>query len=86
MAELIKEERYIIFLGATEYVLRVQELIKGSSLWPARFRIHVAAASSRAGRKFYGATAQEAVERATEYLSLAVHEALPRPLGLQVLN
>ena len=86
MAELIKEERYIFFIGAKEYVLRVQELIKGPSLWPARFRIDVAASYSRAGRKFYGTTAQEVVERATEYLSLAVHEALSRPLGLQALN
>ena len=86
MAELLKEERYIFFLGTTEYVLRVQELIKGSSLWPERFRIQVAASYSRAGRKFYGTTSQEVVALATEYLSLAVPEALCSRPGLPALN
>jgi len=69
MAELIKEERFIYFIATEEHVLRVQELIGGSSVWPDSYRISVPGSGSRDARKFYGRTAREVLEKATEYLS-----------------
>jgi hypothetical protein len=43
MRELLKEERYVFFFGTKEHVLRVQELLWGSTAWPEKFRIHVRA-------------------------------------------
>jgi hypothetical protein len=82
MAELIKEERYLFFAGAKEHVLRVQQLLWGSTAWPERFRVHVHASYRRGAKNFYGATAREALERAMEYLSSPVSEAGPSPFSL----
>jgi len=79
MGDLIKEERYVFFVGTTEHVLRVEELVWGSTTWPERFRVHVSAVRTRDGRKFYGTTAREALERAIEYLSSPVCEARLAP-------
>jgi hypothetical protein len=86
MPELIKEERYLFFLGTKEHVLRVQELLWGSTGWPEKFRIHVHASYNRDGKNFYGATAREAVERAIEYLSSQVHGTGPSPVDLHASN
>jgi hypothetical protein len=43
MRELLKEERYVFFFGTKEHVLRVKELLWGSTAWPEKFRIHVRA-------------------------------------------
>jgi hypothetical protein len=75
MAELIKEERYIFVAGGKERVFRVEELVWGTIAWPERFRILVTDSPRRDGRKVYGMTAREAVERAIEYLSSPVFAA-----------
>jgi hypothetical protein len=72
MANLIKEERYIFQVGTEENILRVQELIWGSEPWSARCRIQVPASHTREAKSFFGATPQEAVERAAKYLSSSV--------------
>jgi hypothetical protein len=79
MGDLIREERYLFFVGTKEHVLRVQELVWGSTTWPERFRICLPAAYTRDSKKFYGTTAREAVERAIEYLSSPVCEARLSP-------
>lgn len=79
MGDLIKEERCVFFVGTKEHVLRVEELVWGSTTWPERFRVRVPAARTRNSRKFYGTTAREAVERAIEYLSFPVCEARLAP-------
>jgi hypothetical protein len=79
VSDLIKEERYVFFVGTKEHVLNVEELVWGSTTWPERFRIHVPAAYTRDSKKFYGTTAREAVEQAVEYLSSPVCEARPAP-------
>ena len=79
MGDLIREERYLFFVGTKEHVLCVQELVWGLTTWPERFRICVPAAYTRDSKKFYGTTAREAVERAIEYLSSPVYEARLSP-------
>ncbi len=86
MAELIKEERFLFFVGTKEHVLRVQELLWGSTAWPERFRIHVHGSYRRDAQNFYGTTAREAVERAIEYLSSPIREAGPSTFGLHASN
>lgn len=68
MAYLIKEDRYIYFVGAKKHALRVHELLWGSPAWPGRFRIQVPASKERDGKEFYGKSALEVVDRVIEYL------------------
>jgi hypothetical protein len=75
MGELIREERYIFLLGATEHVLRVQELISSQVVtWPGKFRIQIAGSHRRDGKTVYGRTALETAGRAMEYLSSSVQK------------
>jgi len=69
MATMIKEEKYVVYLGGEEYILLVQELIWGPDHWPERFRAQLPASRDWTATVVYGDTAREAAERATEYLS-----------------
>ena len=64
-----KEERYIVYIGTEEHVLRVQELIAGLEPWPERFRTQIPASAERQTTTVYGSTGREVVELATEFLS-----------------
>jgi hypothetical protein len=86
MAELIKEERYIFVAGGKERVFRVEELVWGTIAWPERFRIYITESPTRDGRKVYGMTAREAVERAIEFLSSPAFEAEPSPYKVHASN
>jgi hypothetical protein len=85
MAEFIKEERFLFFVGTKEHVLRVQELLWGSMAWPERFRIHDGS-YRRDAQNFYGTTAREAVERAIEYLSSPIREVGPSTFAFHASN
>jgi hypothetical protein len=69
MATMIKEEKYTVYVGTEEYVLRVQELLWGLEPWPERFRAQIPASAEGNATMVYGSTGREAAERATEYLS-----------------
>lgn len=69
MSVLLKEERYILYSGMREYVIRVQELVGGDEAWPGRFRIELPASEERRAARFYGSSSSEVVERAIRYLS-----------------
>lgn len=69
MATMIKEERYIVYMGTEEHVLSVQELLGGLEPWPERFRTQIPPSAERQGTTVYGSTGREVVELATEYLS-----------------
>jgi len=75
---MIKEEKYIVYIGTEEYELRVQELLWGSEPWPERFRAQIPASAERKATTLFGSTGREAAERATEYLSCysSVHTRL----------
>jgi hypothetical protein len=75
MESLIREERYIVFDGGNEYVLRVQEIMSGTVIWPGKLRVEIAASADRAAAKFYGATVSEVVEKAANYLSSSVSDS-----------
>ncbi len=68
MNTLIKEEQYIMCIGADKYSLRVQEFIWGSEPWPERFRALICAPDNSGAFPVYGSTSGEAVEAAAEYL------------------
>jgi hypothetical protein len=69
MATTIKEERYIVYMGGEEHVLRVQELLRGLEPWPEKFRVYIPASVERQAVTLYGSTGREVVERATEFLT-----------------
>jgi hypothetical protein len=76
---LIKQERFICYLGMEQQVLRVDELISGSEQWPERFRSLLAASHTREAKTIYGSTAREAAERAVVYLSLSPSALVGNP-------
>lgn len=67
-ATVIREERYLVEIGAEQFILRVQELISGCAFWPGKFRIHVPASQDGRSTTVYGATALETIENATQLL------------------
>jgi hypothetical protein len=71
MTTLIKEERYICYLGMEQHVLRVEELISSSEQWPEPFRVRLAASHRREAKTIYGSTTVEAAERAVSFISLS---------------
>jgi phenylacetate-coenzyme A ligase PaaK-like adenylate-forming protein len=75
MASLIREDRYLLRIGAEEHILRVQELVWGSERWPEPFRVEICASGGHKAAKFYGTSAREVVEMAAEYLSSAAELA-----------
>jgi phenylacetate-coenzyme A ligase PaaK-like adenylate-forming protein len=79
MTTLIKEERYIYYLGMEPQVLRVEELISGSEQWPERFRALLAASHTREAKTIYGSTARETAERAVVYLSVSPSALVGNP-------
>lgn len=69
MRTLIREERYVSWIGTTDYILRVEELIEGTEAWPAGFRIRLPASHFRKSKTVYGNTALDAVRKAIEYIA-----------------
>lgn len=69
MVTLVREERFIVLIGAEEVILRVQELVSGLELWPQRCRVQIPASHTRGALTCYGATPQEVAERAAKELS-----------------
>ena len=86
MAELIREECYILSIGLEKHFLRVQELISAPTDWPDAFRIQLAASSRRAARNFYGATASAVLDLAVAYLSERLTEAGGQPAGQEIAS
>lgn len=75
MAELIREERYILNIGLEKHFLRVQELISAPTNWPHAFRIQLAASPARNARNFYGVTARAVLDLAAAHLCGLLTEA-----------
>lgn len=86
MAELIREECYILSTGLEKHFLRVQELISAPTDWPDAFRIQLAASPRRAARNFYGATASAVLDLAVAYLSERLTEAEGQSAGEEVAS
>ena len=74
MSVLLREERYILYSGVQEHVMRLQELVGGDEVWPGRFRVELSASEGKKAARFYGSSSSEVIERATRYLS-GVREA-----------
>jgi len=70
MATMIREDKYILYVGTEEYVLPVQELLSGLEPWPEKFRALLPASREWTARTVYGSSGREAAERAMEYLTL----------------
>jgi phenylacetate-coenzyme A ligase PaaK-like adenylate-forming protein len=69
MSAIIREERYILYVGLKEHVLRVQQLISSSESWPEGFRVLIPASVDMQATSVYGSTAKEVAERAFAYLA-----------------
>ena len=69
MATMINEEKYILYIGTEEHVLRVQELLWGLEPWPEKFRALLPASREWTATAVYGSSGREAAERAMEFLS-----------------
>lgn len=79
MSVLLKEERYILYSGLEEHVMRVQEPVEGDVIGPGRFRIELSASEGKRAARFYGSSSSEVIKKATRYLS-GIPEARPAEL------
>src|SRR5258706_9190113 len=77
MATMIKEEKYVVYVGTEEYVLHVQELVWGLEPWPERFRAQLPMSRDWTATVVYGSTGREAAERATQISELRYGSSYP---------
>jgi hypothetical protein len=68
MAAMIKEERYVVYIGDKKHVLHVQELLWGLGPWPERFRAEIPQYAESKAVTVYGCTEREVAERVVEHL------------------
>jgi hypothetical protein len=68
MAAMIKEDRYIVYIGDKKHVLHVQELLWGMGPWPERFRAQIPPSAKRKEVTVYRCTEREVAERVMEHL------------------
>jgi hypothetical protein len=66
---LLREHRFKFFARNKEYVFRVDELVAGIAAWPDRFRLQLPASLGAEARTFYGATCEEAAEKAADFVA-----------------
>lgn len=74
---LLREHRYLFAAGSTTHIFRIEELIRGLELWPHRFRLKISASSRWEAQTFYGASCQEAAEKAADFLAACLGEYGP---------
>jgi len=69
MNNILREERYIVVMGAREHVFRIQELLSDSApCAPGRFRLDLPASDSYRARTFQGNSSLEVAKQAVDYL------------------
>jgi hypothetical protein len=69
MNNILREERYIVVVGAREHVFRIQELLSDNALCaPGRFRLDLPASDSYNARTFHGNSSLEVAKQAVDYL------------------
>ena len=66
---LLREHRFKFFVGAREYVFRVDELITGVTSWPDRCRLQLPASACTEAKIFYGASCEEVAEKAAGFMA-----------------
>jgi hypothetical protein len=53
------EEKYVVYMGTEEHVLRVHELLGGSEPWPERFRTQIPASAEGQATTVYGSKGRD---------------------------
>lgn len=66
---LLKEYRFKCIVGAETHLFTIEEWVKGLAVWPRRFRVRLPASSRSEAKTFYGATCDEAAEKAANFLA-----------------
>jgi|HubBroStandDraft_6_1064221.scaffolds.fasta_scaffold39889_3 hypothetical protein len=66
---LLREHRFKFFVGAEDYVFRVEELVTGTSSWPDRCRLRLPASARTEAKTFYGASCVEVAEKAAGFIA-----------------
>jgi hypothetical protein len=66
---LLREHRFTFFAGTEVHLFRVEELVRGMTVWPHRFRLRVPGSSGSLTKTIYGASCYEVAQRAADVIS-----------------
>ena len=65
---LLKEHRFKFIAGTETLLFRIEELVKGPTMWPHRFKLTLPASFHSEARTFYGKSCYEVAEKAANFI------------------
>ena len=66
---LLREHRFTFFAGTEVHLFRVEELVRGMTVWPHRFRLRLPAAAGSEVKTIYGASCYEVAQQAADLIA-----------------
>jgi len=67
---LLREHRFTFFACTEIHLLRVEELVRGMTVWPHRYRLRLPASPGSEEKTIYGASCYEVAQKAAELILL----------------
>ena len=65
---LLKEHRFRFVAGTETLLFRIEELVKGPTTWPHRFKLTLPASFHSEAKTFYGQSCYEVAEKAANFI------------------
>jgi hypothetical protein len=65
---LLKEHRFKFVAGTETLLFRIEELVKGPTTWPHRFKLTLPASFYSEAKTFYGQSCYEVAEKAASFI------------------
>jgi hypothetical protein len=65
---LLKEHRFKFVAGTETVLFRIEELVKGPTTWPQRFKLTLPASFHSEAKTFYGQSCYEVAEEAANFM------------------
>jgi len=66
---LLREHRFTFFACTEIHLLRVEELVRGMTVWPHRYRLRLPASPGSEEKTIYGASCYEVAQKAAELIA-----------------
>jgi hypothetical protein len=69
---LLREHRFTFLAGTETYLFRIEELVRGLSAWPHRFRLRLPAGAGSEAKTIYGASCYEVAEKGADLIAINI--------------
>jgi hypothetical protein len=66
---LLREHRFTFFAGTEVHLFRIEELVRGMTVWPHRFRLRLPSSSGSEVKTIYGASCYEVAQKAADLIA-----------------